>query len=116
MITTLTLLSNVVYGTPSGRYDGSSQDWISDAVKGSDYYQGRGGVQTIGFDVDGFSGKIIIEATLDSDPDSATWFDVLDFNDSTAQRSESVIGNFVWIRARVRNFDSGTVASVTVNY
>jgi hypothetical protein len=116
MITTLTVLSNVVHGTPSSTYDGSSQDWVSTAVKGSDYYQGRGGVQTIGFDVDEFAGRIIIEATLDSDPDSAGWFDVLDFDDSTVQRSESVIGNFVWIRARVRNFDSGTIASVTVNY
>jgi hypothetical protein len=116
MITSLTLLNNVVYGTPSGTYDGSSQDWISAAVKGSDYYQGRGGVQTIGFDVDGFDGQIIIEATLDSDPDSAAWFDVLDFDDSTTQRSESVIGNFVWIRARVQDFESGTVVSVAVNY
>ena len=116
MITTLTLLNNVVYGTPSSTYDGSSQDWVSAAVKGSDYYQGRGGVQTIGFDVDSFSGKIIIEATLDSDADSAVWFDILDFDDSTAQRSESVIGNFVWIRARVRDFESGIIASITVNY
>jgi len=116
MITTLTLLNNVVFGAPSGTYDGSSQDWVSTAVKGSDYYQGRGGVQTIGFDVDEFDGQIIIEATLDSDPDSAGWFDALDFNDSTVQRSESVVGNFTWIRARVQNFESGTVNSVTVNY
>ncbi len=116
MITTQTLLTNVVYGTPSGRYDGSSQDWTSDAVKAADYYQGRGGVQTVGFNVAGFDGVIVIEATLDTDAETAGWFDVLDFDLSTAQRSESVIGNFTWIRARVRSFEAGTVASVTVTY
>jgi hypothetical protein len=116
MITTLTLLNNVVHGAPSGTYDGSSQDWVSTAVKGSDYYHGRGGVQTIGFDVEGFLGKIIIEATLDSDPENAGWFDFLDLADSTAQRSESVIGNFTWIRARVIDFSAGTINLITVRY
>jgi len=116
MITTLTLLNNVVHGASSGTYDGSSQDWVSTAVKGSDYYHGRGGVQTIGFDVDQFAGQIVIEATLDSDPDSAGWFDALDFVDSTVQRSVSVIGNFTWVRARVQNFSAGTINTITVNY
>jgi hypothetical protein len=116
MITTLTLLTNVVYGTPSGPYDGSSQDWVSAAVKAADYYQGRGGIQTIGFAVTGFVGEIVIEATLDTDADSAAWFDVLNFDDATAQRSESVIGNFTWIRARVVDFAAGTINSITINY
>jgi hypothetical protein len=116
MITTLTLLNNVVYGTPSGTYDGSSQDWVSTAVKGSDYYQGRGGIQTVGFSVNGFSGRVVIEATLDSESDTVSWFDVLDFTDATAQRSQSIIGNFTWIRARVIDFAAGTINSITINY
>jgi hypothetical protein len=116
MITTETLLSNVVFGTPSGRYNGSSQDWASVAVKGSDYYQGRGGIQTIAFAVTGFTGRIVIEATLAAESDTDSWFDVLDFTDSTVQRSESVIGNFTWIRARVINFSAGTINLITVNY
>jgi hypothetical protein len=116
MITTETLLTNVVYGTPSGSYDGSSQDWASEPVKAADYYQGRGGIQTVGFNVTGFAGEIIIEATLDSDAETAGWFDVLNFELSTAQRSESVVGNFTWIRARVQNFESGTIESITVTY
>jgi hypothetical protein len=116
MITTQTLLTNVVYGTPSGRYDGSSQDWTSEPVKAADYYQGRGGVQTVGFNVAGFDGSIVIEATLDADAETAGWFDVLDFDLSTAQRSESVVGNFTWIRARVKNFDSGNIVSITITY
>lgn len=116
MITTETLINNVVYGTASGNYDGSSQDWISAAVKGSDYYQRRGGIQTIAFAVTGFDGRIVIEATLDSESSTDSWFDVLDFDDATIQRSESVIGNFTWIRARVVDFVAGTINSITVNY
>ena len=32
-MTTETILGTTVYGTPSGNYDGSSQDWFSDAVQ-----------------------------------------------------------------------------------
>lgn len=116
MINSQTLLSNVIYGEPSGRYDGSSQDWTSTAAKAADYYQGRGGIQSVNFSVTGFVGTIVLEATLDTDSDSATWFNVLEFDDSTAQRSEPVIGNFTWIRARIQSFDAGTIDSVVVTY
>jgi hypothetical protein len=120
MITTETLLTAVIHGTPSGNYDGSSQDWFSDAVKAVDYYRGRGGVQTIGFSVTGFQGTITIEATLDTDPDSADWFSTLTYGDSstviTQTLSESVVGNFTWLRARIEAFESGTINTVTVTY
>jgi len=120
MITTETLLTAVIHGTPSGNYDGSSQDWFSDAVKAADYYRGRGGVQTIGFSVTGFQGEIVIEATLDTDPDSAAWFVTLTYGDAssviTQTLSESVVGNFTWLRARIEAFESGTINSVTVTY
>jgi hypothetical protein len=120
MITTETLLTAVIYGTPSGNYDGSSQDWFSDAVKAVDYYRGRGGVQTIGFSVTGFQGTITIEATLDTDPDSADWFSTLTYGDSstvsTQTLSESVVGNFTWLRARIEAFESGVINTVTVTY
>jgi hypothetical protein len=120
MITTEALLTNVVYGTPSGRYDGSSQDWVSDTVKAADYYRGRGSVQTIGFSVIGFVGTITIEATLDTDPASAAWFDTITYGDAstitTQSISEAVVGNFTWLRARVEQFDAGTITSVNITY
>jgi hypothetical protein len=120
MITTETLLTAVVHGTPSGNYDGSSQDWFSDAVKAADYYRGRGGVQTIGFSVTGFQGTITIEATLDTDPDSADWFNTLTYGNAqsatTQVISQAVTGNFTWLRARVEDFDSGTINTVTATY
>jgi hypothetical protein len=120
MITTETLLTAVTHGTPSGNYDGSSQDWFSDAIKAADYYRGRGGVQTIGFSVSGFQGTITIEATLDMDPDSAAWFNTLTYGNAesttTQVISQTVTGNFTWIRARIEQFDAGTINTVTVTY
>jgi hypothetical protein len=119
-MTTTTLLTAVTHGTPSGNYDGSSQDWFSDAVKAADYYRGRGGVQTMGFSVTGFQGTITIEATLDMDPDSAAWFSTLIYGNAntvtTQSISESVVGNFTWLRARVEDFEAGVINTVTATY
>jgi hypothetical protein len=119
-MTTEILLTAVTHGTPSGNYDGSSQDWLSDAVKAADYYRGRGGVQTMGFSVTGFQGTITIEATLDTDPGSAAWFSTLVYGNAstvtTQSISESVVGNFTWLRARVEDFEAGTINTVTATY
>lgn len=122
MITTETLLDTVVNGTPSGNYDGSSQDWVSIAVKAANYYRGRGSVQTLTFNVTGFQGTMIIEATLDEDPtDQAAWFNTYTYSAGelgpvTNYHSEAILGNFTWMRVRVENFSSGTINAVTIAY
>lgn len=119
-MSTYSIISTTVFGTPSGNYDGSSQDWASDAVKAAAYYQGRGSVQTVNTRVTDCIGEIIIEATLDLDSDSATWFETLRLGDDSSEtdlnRSDTITGNFTWLRARVVGFDSGTINYVTVTY
>ena len=66
--TTLQLLPTTSYGTPSGNYDGSSQDWSGEDQQAANYYGGFGGLQTVAFFLNNFQGKIKIEATLDSAP------------------------------------------------
>ena len=120
MITTETILSNVQAGVPSGNYDGSSQDWYSDAVQAASYYRGRGGLQTLTFRVQNFVGLIRVEATLDTVAETAHWFRVYDFGDivnpTTDYHPESILGNFVWIRLNVLGFDAGTIETVTISY
>ena len=121
MITTQTVLSAVVYGEPSGNYDGSSQDWLSDAVPAANYYQGRGGLQTVTFRVTGFEGIIYVEATLDTVPETAAWFTTYSFGDGsstplTDYHPASITGNFTWLRCRVEAFSGGTIDFVTVAY
>lgn len=119
MITTETILSNVVHGVPSGNYDGSSLDWYSDAVKAANYYRGRGGLQTVTFDVTGFEGSIDIEATLDSVSETATWFKTETYSSVTPLTDRhpfTITGNFTWVRLHVTNFDTGTINFVTISY
>jgi hypothetical protein len=119
-VNTEILLSNVVHGTPSGNYDGSSLDWFSNAVKAAAYYRGRGGIQTVLFNINSFEGLIHIDATLDDDPDSADWFEVDVLGDLssvvTTYHTSTVTGNFTWLRARIQGFTAGTINTVSVTY
>jgi hypothetical protein len=121
MITTEPILGITVYGEPSGNYDGSSQDWASDAVKAANYYQGRGGLQTVTFSVDDFEGRVYLEATLDTVPETAAWFTTFVYGDGsttplTDYHPETITGNFVWFRCRIEGFSGGTINSINIAY
>lgn len=114
-----TILPTTVHGQPSGNYDGSSQDWYSDAAQAAEYYRGRGSLQTVTFSLDQFVGQIVLQATLDTVPETAAWFDVFEIGGVvplTDYHPESVLGNFVWMRVNVRLFESGTINFVNITY
>ena len=125
-ITTLTLLDNVVTGTPNGNYDGSTVDFVSDAVKAVGYYQGQGSLETVFITVENFPGKITLQATLDFDPADANWFTVFEYGDGSTPATDfrypvNLTGNFSWLKAVVTSFEeyeSGLayINSVTVSY
>jgi hypothetical protein len=117
---TVTLLSDVIYGQASGNYDGSSQLFYSNAVPAANYYAGNGSIQTVLYNLTGFVGTIVIEATLNDLPDEAKWFDISQRGDnSTADfgiTTSTVTGNFSWVRARVDGFDAGIIQVVNISY
>ena len=117
----LVLIPATVHGTPSGNYDGSSLDFDGTRQKAADYYISKSGTQSVLFDVNDFVGDVIIQGTLDADPEvEDQWFDIYEFPDdssaTTATISYTIKGNFTWLRARVTNFTSGTINSVTLTY
>lgn len=118
--TTKTLVGNVVYGVPSGNYDGSSQDWVSNAVPAANYYDGQGSVQTITYQLNGFVGNINMQATLNDTQESAPWFTIASVgnvsNATTGTSSTTVIGNFSWIRANILDYTAGNIGNITVSY
>jgi len=116
--TTTTILSETTFGQSSGNYDGSSQDWVSDAQTAAEYYRGYGGLQTVIFSVTDFVGRIILEATLDTDNNSAIWFATSVYEPITPTdiHPVSIAGNFTWMRVRVEDFTAGTIDSVTITY
>jgi len=117
--TTQTLIDDVTYGTASGNYDGSSQDWYSDAVPAANYYGGQGALQTITYRLQDFVGVITIQATLNDLKESAPWFEVATYGDgSTADTGTipvNIVGNFTWLRAEITEFSSGTI-TITAAY
>ena len=122
--TTVFLLPLTTHGEPSGNYDGSSEDFIGTPQKAANYYRGRGGVQTIQWRFIGVQGDVTIQATLDADPATTQWADVISYGDASTADSttitdihtEGVLGNFTWLRAVVTNFTDGTIESVTATY
>ena len=119
--TTLQLLPTTTYGTPSGNYDGSSEDWSGDRQQAANYYGGFGTLQTIAIYLSAFQGLIKIEATLDSDPTlDSEWFKVYEFDSTstttTNNFSVNITGNFTWIRANVEQFSTGTITRVDMSY
>lgn len=119
--TTLQLLPTTTHGTPSGNYDGSSQDWNGDNQQAANYYGGFGGLQTVAFFLSEFQGRIKIQATLESVPVvDEDWFQIYDFNSTSTQTtnnfSANITGNFTWIRAKVLDFESGTIEKLMLSY
>jgi len=119
--TTVQLLPTTTYGTPSGNYDGSSQDFSGEDQKAANYYGAYGGLQTIAFFLLSFEGRIRIEATLESTPAvDADWFQVYDFDSTTTTTTDNfsanITGNFTWLRARVEDFQTGTITKVMLSY
>lgn len=119
--TTLQLLPTTSYGTPSGNYDGSSQDWSGEDQQAANYYGGFGGLQTVAFFLNNFQGKIKIEATLDSAPAlDADWFKVYEFDSTSSATtnnfSTNITGNFTWMRANVEDFSQGTITKLMLSY
>lgn len=117
--TTITLLSNTTYGSASGNYDGSSQDFYGNSLPAANYYAGQGNLQTITYNLSNFTGNITVQATLNNDTPQAAWFEIDSYGDTGTPVTEihpvSVVGNFAHLRVRVTNFDSGTI-SVTASY
>jgi hypothetical protein len=118
--TTQILVNDVTYGSASGNYDGSSQDWFSNAVPAANYYGGQGTLQTITYQLQDFVGIITIRATLNDLQDSAEWFDIATYGDGitvdTGTVPVTVMGNFTWIRAEITEFSAGTIQAITVAY
>jgi hypothetical protein len=119
-LTNEVILSSTTYGTASGNYDGSSQDFFSSVGRAADYYQGQSSIQTVILQVTGFSGLIRLQGSLNDNPASAVWFDLYDYDHRigiiTEYHPVSITGNFVWIRAEITAFDSGTINQITITY
>jgi hypothetical protein len=112
------LLPPTTYGTPSGNYDGSSTSFIGNAIPAANYYGGQGSAQTAIIQATGFVGVVTIEATLNDWTQQALWFEVETYGNANVATTDTqainMIGNFVWLRAKVTDFTAGSLNSANV--
>jgi len=116
--TTLTLVPFLQHGNANGGYAGGSV-YLGNAVPAANYYSGQGAIQTLLFNVAGLVGNVSIQATLKDQQESAPWFEIANLiatSSNTSITSNTVIGNFTWLRAYVTDFSAGNINVVNASY
>lgn len=85
-------------------------DQTGPATRADGYYGFADGMQTVGFYLKNFVGRIYVDATLSDNPGTADWFpialgaaDFVDFETAqTGVETFNIVGNFVYLRAKIR--------------
>jgi hypothetical protein len=124
--TTLILLPETAYQNPG---NGAAYTVTGNAQPAAGFYLGHKSLQTINVKFTDVTGNLFIEATLASTPVDADWFTVysLEANAeapansapllaSDANLFSNIEGNFVSIRAELRDFKNGTVNYIKLSY
>ena len=125
-VTTLILLPQTVYQNPG---NGAPYTVTGNTQPAAAYYLGNRDLQTVNLGLTNCSGNIVIEATLASNPVDSDWFRVyeLEANANAASNSAPQIasnakvyanieGNFVYMRAKIEDFNGGIVNYVKLSY
>lgn len=124
-VSTQVLFPHTAYPGPTGRsisLDGSKAEAAA-------FYLANRDVQTVTWSLGNgngnnnnnnniFVGTIKIQASLVTSPGSTDWFDIYDI-DTNAQPQVGYVnlrGNYVWLRAIVRNWTGGFIQQITVSY
>lgn len=93
--------------------------------KGDGYYGRSDGVHTVQYTVSNFVGSILVQVTLATSPIEEDWVTLADtehtslnVNDanSTGSFIKNFTGNYVWVRAVVRDFTAGSVSSILLKH
>jgi hypothetical protein len=124
--TTLILLPETSYLNPG---NGASYTVTGNSQPAASYYLGNRDLQTINTKLSNCTGNIVVEATLATNPNNNDWFKVYELEANANATSNSapqlasnvsaytnIEGNFVYIRAKIEDFQGGTVQFIKVSY
>lgn len=124
--TTLILLPQTAYHNPG---NGAAYTVTGVTKEAAAYYLGNKDLQTVNIGLNTCTGNIILEATLATSPVDTDWFKVyeLEANANAASNSAPQIasnakmytnieGNFVYMRAKIEDFQGGIVDYVKLSY
>jgi hypothetical protein len=112
------MISNSETILSSTTHSGGEQTIVTgEAYKGDGYYGRSDGLHTIQYTYTSFTGDIVIQGTLASNPAEEDWFEVHSYTASTetASKIASFTGNYVWIRAQII-YTAGSINSIKLNH
>ena len=114
-VTTLILLPQTVYQNPG---NGAPYTVTGNTQPAAAYYLGNQDLQTVNYGLNNCTGNIVIEATLATNPSETDWFKVYQFEAVTSNTSAytNIDGNFVYVRAKVEDFQNGAVNYIKISY
>ena len=110
--------STVIALFPQVVYNGTNTTVTGDKYPAAGYYLGKNELQTISWKFSVAAVVIKIQATLEQSPEDDDWFTVHTVVGTGIDEIgyENISGNFVWIRAVINNFASGSVQFVRLTY
>jgi len=118
--TTLILLPQTVY-----KNDGTADPYnvTGNTQPAAAYYLGNQDLQTLSFSFTEVTGNLVIEATLANPPADSDWFKVYEISANNQSNTNAnlnsytnISGNFVNMRAKIVDFNNGTVQFVKISY
>jgi hypothetical protein len=114
--TTLILFPQVAY---DGGGTANVYSLTGNAQPAAAYYLGNEDLQTINIKTTEFTGNIVIEATLSANKSTDEYFEVYRLDDcanSNISSYTNIDGNFVYIRAKIEDFQHGAVNFIKMSY
>lgn len=113
--TTLILIPETSYVNPG---NGAPYTVVGNSYPAASYYLGNKDLQTVNMKLSQVTGNIVIEASLATSPTNNDWFRVYEYNANAANISTftNVSGTFVYMRAKIEDFNAGTVEYVKMSY
>jgi hypothetical protein len=118
--TTLILLPQTVY-----KNNGTSEPYnvTGNTQPAAAYYLGNQDLQTLSFSFTEVTGNLVIEASLANPPADGDWFKVYEISANNQSNTNAnlnsytnISGNFVNMRAKIVDFNNGTVQFVKISY
>lgn len=112
--------SQIILSQQKHDVDNPTPELYGERFAGDGFYGKSDGLHTVQYEVDSLEGSLVIQATLCFDPVETDWFTVIEkpyeLLETRASGIENFIGNYVWIRAGVRNWTNGTIIVVRMNH
>jgi hypothetical protein len=117
--------SEIILSSRSHPGESSVETVTGEKYKGDGFYSRADGLHTVQYTVIGFIGSISIQATLATNPENNDWFIVsgtthtstaVDSDESDGAFIRNFTGNYVWVRAVVKDWTDGSINSILLNH